>query len=48
MTAEQFKAMAGVEQMLEKERVQRETRERWGGSVTGGRSLLGILVDLLR
>lgn len=48
MTAEQFKAMAAVEQMLEKERVQRERNERWGGSVTGSRSLLGILVDLLR
>jgi Zn-finger nucleic acid-binding protein/ribosomal protein L40E len=48
MTAEQFKAMAAVEQMLEKERVQRERNDGWGRSVTGSRSLLGLLVDLLR
>jgi len=48
MTAEQFKAMAAVEHMLEKERAQRESNESWRGSGTGSRSLLGLLVDLLR
>lgn len=48
MNVDQFRAMVAVEQMLEKERAQRERNERWGGSVTGSRSLLGILVDLLR
>ncbi len=48
MTAEQFKAMVAVEQMLEKERVQREREQTWGRSLTGSRSLLGLLVDLLR
>jgi Zn-finger nucleic acid-binding protein len=48
MTAEQWKATAAVEQMLQKERDQRDRNERWGGSVTSSRSLLGLLVDLLR
>ena len=48
MTAEQFKAMAAVEHMLEKERTEREHEQSWGRSLTGSRSLLGLLVDLLR
>jgi hypothetical protein len=49
MNAEQFKAMVAVEGMLEKERQERESNERWGGrSVMGRHSLLGFLVDLLR
>ena len=48
MTAEQFKAMAAVEHMLEKERAEREREQSWGRSLTGSRSLLGLLVDLLR
>jgi Zn-finger nucleic acid-binding protein len=48
MTAEQWKATAAVEQMLQKERDQRDRNERWGGSMTSSRSLLGLLVDLLR
>jgi len=48
MNVDQFKAMVAVENMLEKERRERESNERWGRSVTGSRSLLGFLVDLLR
>ena len=48
MSAEQWKATVAVEHMLEKERAQRERNERWGTSMMGGRSLLGLLVDLLR
>jgi Zn-finger nucleic acid-binding protein len=48
MSAEQFRAIAGVERMLEKEREQRERNLEWGSSIPRSRSLLGILMDLLR
>ena len=49
MNAEQAKAMVAVQNMLEKEREQRENQRIPGNArSTRNRSLLGLLVDLLR
>jgi Zn-finger nucleic acid-binding protein len=48
MTVDQFKAMVIGERMIEQERERSERRASFGTSVVGGRSILGLLTDLLR
>lgn len=48
MNVEQFKAMVVGERLIEQERERAERRASWSTSVVGSRSLLGLLVDLLK
>jgi Zn-finger nucleic acid-binding protein len=48
MNVEQFKAMVIGERLLEEERRRSEREVTWTTSVTGSRSLLGMLIDLLK
>jgi Zn-finger nucleic acid-binding protein len=48
MNADQARAMVAVQNMLEKEREQRENQGFLGQTIPRNRSLLGLLVDLLR
>jgi hypothetical protein len=48
LNVEQFKAMVVGERLLEEERQRSEREVTWTTSLVGRRSLLGLLIDLLK